>query len=338
MKFPETNNPIYNEFFSKSNLEAKVENTIWRGHPSKNSFCFINPKVKYKEREDVVLNKLKEVFNIKSDSFKKKFKMAISGDGQEVKRISTLHSSSLAALLLLYSVAKDKILKCTLDGKDYTFNDCYFEVKTNVKGSHFSNMDVVLIGKNLEDKDVIFFLESKFSEYFNTGMCNNISLDYKDKYEKLGLSYNNEAIPGLRFEIGKGTDNNDCMQIKSDTPHYCSGIKQMISHFIGVTNFATNGAKAMDSTQEEQPFYHELANMQKNEGTEIILGEVLFDFSDKISNGKTILNNYSTIYEALAKVLSAHTSKLYVLPKILTYQELLKDFELDKKVKDFYQL
>ena len=168
MKFPknfpeETTNPIYTEFFSKSKLEAKV----WRNQPSKNSFCFINPEVKYNEREGVVLKKLKEVFGIDSNTFDTKFRQAISGDGQEVKRISTLHSSSLAALLLLYSVSEDE-LKCTLDGENYTFNDCFFEVKTNVKDSHFSNMDVVLVGKDSEGIDVIFFLESKFSEYLNT--------------------------------------------------------------------------------------------------------------------------------------------------------------------------
>ena len=67
------NNPIYKEFFAKSNLEAEVEKTIWRGAPSENSFCFINPKVKYKERKDRVLNKLIEIFDINSCSFKKKF-------------------------------------------------------------------------------------------------------------------------------------------------------------------------------------------------------------------------------------------------------------------------
>ena len=328
------NNHIYKEFFAKSNLEAEVEKTIWRGAPSENSFCFINPKVKYKERKDRVLNKLIEIFDINSCSFKKKFEMAISGDGQEIKRISTLHSSSLAALLLLYSVSKNNPLKCVLEGKNYEFDDCYFEVKTNVKDDHFSNMDVVLVGKNSDEKKVIFFLECKFCEYLNTGMCNNISIDaYKDKYAELGLI--GDAIPGLLFGEGMGKNNNPCMQIKSDTPQYCGGIKQMISHYIGVTNFVEKGEKALDPKQK--PNFDELVKL-RSEGANIILGEVLFDFGGKISNGKTKLENYSSIYKDLAKILNDHTSKLYVLPRILTYQKLLKDFELDKKVKDFYQL
>ena len=336
MEFLKTSNLIYNEFFSRSNVKTKVENTIWRGQLSENSFCFVNPKVKYKEREGVVLNKLKEVFDIKSDSFKKKFEMAISGDGQEVKRISTLHSSSLAALLLLYSVSKDKPLECVLNGKKYTFTDSYFEVKTNVKDSHFSNMDVVLVGKNSEGQNVIFFLESKFSEYFNTGICNDISLDaYQKEYTKLGLV--NEAISGVHFVEGTGNNNEPCLQIKSDTPQYCGGIKQMISHYIGVSNFIEEGKSALDSNQEEMPFFNKLDEL-RYKGAEILLGEVLFDFSDKVSKGKTKLANYSSIYKKLATILNGHTSKLYVLPEILTYQELLKGFELDKIVKDFYQL
>ena len=336
MNFPETSNPIYTEFFSKSDLEAEVENTIWRGRPSGNSFCFINPKVKYKERKDVVLSKLREVFDIKSDTFKKKFEMAISGDGQEVKRISTLHSSSLAALLLLYLV-KDNILKCKLDGKDYTFTDCFFEVKTNVKDSHYSNMDVVLVGKNLEDRDVLFFLESKFSEYLNTGICNDISLDaYKDKYKEFGLMRDN-AIQGLLFEEGMGKDNVKCLQIKSSSgePQYCSGIKQMISHYIGLTNFVENGEEALDPKQKSN--LDDIVKLRNN-GAVIILGEVLFAFDDAVDKGATKRIRYFSIYKKLAKVLNANTSKICVLPEVLTYQELLKDFKLDKKVKDFYQL
>ena len=332
-----SNNPIYREFFSKSRLEAKVDKTIWRGSPSENSFCFINPEVKYKEREGVVLNKLREVFEIQSVSFDDKFRQAISGDGQEVKRIATLHSSSLAALLLLYSVSNDNPLICELDGKKYTFDNCYFEVKTNVKDSHFSNMDVVLVGKNSEDKDVLFFLESKFSEYLNTGMCNDISLDaYKDKYEEFGLRRDN-AIQGLLFEEGMGKDNVKCLQIKSSSgePQYCSGIKQMISHYIGLTNFVENGEEALDPKQKSN--LDDIVKLRNN-GAVIILGEVLFAFDDAVDKGATKRIRYFSIYKKLAKVLNANTSKICVLPEVLTYQELLKDFKLDKKVKDFYQL
>ena len=342
MKLQKTNNPIYNNFFSKSNLTVKIEKTIWRGKPSENSFCFINPEVKYKTRDKEVLKKLKEVFEIQSNSFDEKFQMAISGDGQEVKRISTLHSSSLAALLLLYSVKNDKTLNCTLNYKKYIFNDCFFEVKTNVTGSHFSNMDIVLVGKDSDDKDVIFFLESKFSEYLNTGICNNISIDaYKQKYDNVGL-LNQNAIQGLFFEVNT---NENCLQIKSETPQYCAGIKQMISHYLGVTNFIDKGAEALDPKQRQMSIYKEpfdRLNELLKKGAQIILGEVLFAFDDivdKMDNkGETKRSKYTKIYKELAKILNDKTSKLYILPEVLTYQELLKDFKLDNKVRAFYQL
>ena len=342
MKLQKTNNPIYNDFFSKSNLTVKIEKTKWRGKPSENSFCFINPEVKFKTRDKEVLKKLKEVFEIQSNSFDEKYLMAISGDGQEVKRITTLHSSSLAALLLLYSI-KDKTLNCTLNDTKYIFNDCFFEVKTNVKGSHFSNMDIVLVGKDSDDKDVIFFLESKFSEYLNTGMCNNISIDaYKQKYDKLGL-LNQNAIQGLSF---KENTNENCLQIKSETPQYCAGIKQMISHYLGVTNFIEKGAEALDPKQKHMHIYKEpfdrLSELQKN-GANIILGEVLFAFDDivdkKDNNGETKYSKYTKLYKELAILLeNKKNSKLIILPEVITYQELLKDFKLDKKVQAFYQL
>lgn len=336
MNFTKTTNPIYTEFFSKSNLEADVEKTIWRGQrqPSDNSFCFINPKVKYKEREGVVLNKLKEVFGITSDTFNTKFRQAISGDGQEVKRISTLHSSSLAALLMLYSVSQDKPLRCKIKGENYEFVNCYFEVKTKVINNP-SNMDVVLVGKNSKDEDVIFFLESKFSEYLNTGMCNGISLEYREIYEKLGLM-EADAIKGLSFGEGK-KDDVECLQIRSSNgiPQYCSGIKQMISHYIGVTNFIDKGEEVLEPKQKSH--LNEIVKLREN-GAVIILGEVLFAFGDKVDTKSTKLHRYSTIYNELAMRLNNHTSKLIILPEILTYQELLKEFELDEKVKYFYQL
>ena len=70
----------------------------------------------------------------------------------------------------------------------------------------------------------------------------------------------------------------------------------------------------------------------------IILGEVLFAFDDKVDKGKTKFSRYSSIYRDLALKLKKKSSRLHILPEVLTYQELLKDFKIDSKVKDFYQL
>ena len=199
-------------------------------------------------------------------------------------------------------------------------------------------MDIVLVGKNSEGRDVLFFLESKFSEYLNTGMCNNISIDaYKKSYDELGLIDDN-AIQGLLIQDGIGKDNLKCLQIKSssDEPQYCSGIKQMISHYIGITNFISKGVDALDPKQIQD--FETIVNLRDD--AKIILGEVLFAFDDKVDKGKTKFPRYSSIYRDLAKVLELKkkSSRLHILPEVLTYQELLKDFKIDSKVKDFYQL
>lgn len=344
-----TENKLYTVFFANSKCDAEIYQTIWRGVKSINSFCFINPEVKYKDRNEQVCKCLLNVFEIQDEkTFRRKFNMAISGDGQEVKRISVLHSSSLAALLMFYSVFEGKPLKCTLkDGKNYVFTESYFEVKTQVSGSHYSNMDVVLTGQCEDDgKKVILFLECKFSEYLSTGMCNNISMDaYSEKYKELGLIKSdltdNEAIEDLLFCVGKGKDGVECLQVKSGKvksgkSHYCDGIKQMISHFIGVSNFATEGQNVFDVKQKGQSFYKELPQLLLD-GAQILLGEVLFDFGENVEKAQSKLENYKSVYSKLAEILNKHTDKITILPEIHTYKDLLKDFNLDAKVADFYQ-
>ncbi|MCR5766753.1 MAG: hypothetical protein K6G09_12365 [Treponema sp.] len=114
--------------------------------------------------------------------FLKKFQMVCSGSGDEIKKITTLHSSSLCALLFFYNVTKtNKLIFPYSELHDIEFYDSLFEVKNQVIRSP-SNIDVVLIGENKKGSKVIFFLESKFSEYI-------LGINKKgDKFE-LGKSY-----------------------------------------------------------------------------------------------------------------------------------------------------
>ncbi len=57
--------------------------------------------------------------------FCSKFVQAISGDGQEANKIMTLHSSSLASLLVFYSVSKNNPIYVMVDGKECHL---YYEV------------------------------------------------------------------------------------------------------------------------------------------------------------------------------------------------------------------
>ena len=112
-----TNNPIYKDFFFNNKFVQTLEihNTIWNGKDSNNSFCL---KDKNTQKEEIP-NILQRTFGIKEKNlFIKKYNEAISGDGQEWKRITTLHSSSLIALLCFYSVSE----KHPLSIGDYIFN------------------------------------------------------------------------------------------------------------------------------------------------------------------------------------------------------------------------
>lgn len=61
--------------------------------------------------EEDALTALKRVFSIKDCNFDAKFGQACSGFGREERRIATLHSSSLCALLFFYNVTKEHPLK-----------------------------------------------------------------------------------------------------------------------------------------------------------------------------------------------------------------------------------
>ena len=94
---------------------------------------------------DFVGDKIALSFDINKnkDTFVKKFQMACSGTGDELKKITTLHSSSLCALLFFFNVDNKKLVIPSLS--EYEFTESYFEFKNKVIG-YPSNIDVVLLG------------------------------------------------------------------------------------------------------------------------------------------------------------------------------------------------
>ena len=126
-------------------------------------------------------NLLIDIFKISnSKEFKEKYDMAISGDGNEYRRITTLTSSTLCALLFFYNIKNKNI---NING--ITYDDVLFEVKNKVFDSNNpSNMDIVLLSSTSK---TILFLESKFSEYLYHSKARNISNKYKAIYNELEL-------------------------------------------------------------------------------------------------------------------------------------------------------
>ena len=244
---------VYQQLTLTPTMEKKVQQTPWRKQSSRNSYCFTSS-------DNAIKQVLEEVFEINSPLFDEKFEQAISGDGNEKYRIARLHSSSLLCLLHFYGVSKEKPLKLLLGSKVCTFTKSKFEVKTFVgldagNKEHYSNMDVVLEGTDVHGHRVILFLESKFSEYLSGGEIQDISPIYNEIYEK---------IAPIGGEIEFKTNTLKSINRKR-TGHYCAGLKQMVSHYMGITN-AINGQYGSKSDTD----YKELSDAT------IYLAEIVF--------------------------------------------------------------
>ena len=270
-------------------------------------------------------------FEIEKDKelFKEKFKMACSGTGDEIKKITTLHSSSLCALLFFFNVTESHPIR--IPGyENYVFTSSYFEFKNKVIGFP-SNIDVVLLGKNAEtSKNVILFLESKFSEFI---MTRQKRLEIGSSYFKKG-SFSEPIYQKLKDKkILDFDENTSCLISCSDKGQYIDGIKQMVSHYYGVRNFIKG-----DFYKKDNPCREKIEN---HSAKEILLGEVLFDnFGNDIK--EHYLKPYEEDYCKLAKIINEQSKELNgkkfkVLENSLHYSDLeeicLADYPI---IRDFY--
>lgn len=333
--FKQSKNIVYKEFFYNNELPGTIEKTIYRGITSDNSFSF---SVENGNKCETLI----KIFGLSNpELFREKYKQAINGDGQEEKRINVLHSSSLAALLFFYAIDEQHPLTLEIEGVCYTFSKSYFEVKTIVCGPHQSNMDVVLEGEDDKGKTVLLFLESKFSEYLRSGIYSGISTEvYKKTYNKLGL-FNQKTLAPIHAKETRDKDGNPIIELDSSKNyHYCGGIKQMISHYMGVSNYAQRGDEALE---KDSPLCGKTADI-------ILLGEILFKFNDNVDD-KGRCDIYADDYKKLAKAINKvnedikdeeddeddEKPEFRMLEDVLYYQNM-HNVALDEKVKSFYSI
>lgn len=320
-------NELYKSFFAQNKFVQNHLNDIhqtWSTRykkPSVNSFSFVNWDGVMK-KQDLILeekNALKKVFHFEDEKlFSEKFDEAVNGNGQEWTRITTLHSSSLIALLCFYKIDNNNPLVYTIDGKKCIFTKSYFECQNDIKNApRPSNIDVVLTGKiENTNEQVILFLESKFSEYLHGGKKDDISDNvYGTVYNKLN---NNKWIKFDKDGTKWSIHSND------DGSHYCEGIKQMISHYMGIMNGIGSGHFGKSNSE---------SCLQSKDYKKIYLGEVLYQF--RMDEKK--LEDYAQIYSDLANNLNKiENSKLFVIPRLFTYKELFEKYAMDKNVRAFY--
>ncbi len=308
---------IYTHLWNKSDLDFEVQRI------GKSDFSY-----QFEINNDIINqigSGMANVFALNErELFLEKFRQACSGNGNEISKITTLHSSSLCSLLFFYNVTEKHPLKIG----DYTFTKTVFEFKNKVI-KRPSNIDVVLLGKDSKGKNVVLFLESKFSEYI-------IGITKANSEYKLGKSYldnkfskpiyiDKSILKNMKLEL-KENDKSD-LALFSSTDKYIEGLKQMVSHYVGIRNFL-NG-----------DFYeNENLSLPKgySENSKILLGEILFDNFGRIFTEQ--LNSYKADYEILAKKLNEELKNVpncKVLGTSLLYSSL-KNFPTDEKVRKFY--
>lgn len=316
-------NTIYSIFDNDDvkNILSKclLEKTIWRdGIKSERSLRIKTDAPK--DSDDLIT-----AFDLNPQLFPGKFEMAIAGDGQEYRRIRTLHSSSLISLLCFYGVSDNNPLILTIANHDIRFTKSFFEIKNLIgvdeNGTpHESNMDVVLCGEDIASgKIVVFFLESKFSEYLSWGKHSKISNHvYRETYARLNHRGYLDRMQMKYEPMEEDARYSELASKTGRTYHYAGGIKQMVSHFLGVMNAAES---------------------KKLKGCDIYLGEIIFRFPDSVDSKGIKFQDYNRLYQVLAEGLNdLAESKFKVLDQCLTYQEVFKDYELDDAVRSFYSI
>ena len=298
----------YKNFFANSKLvQLKSEYVYpveWRGKTSKNSFCFGNPT-----SQAGAFAILKNIFPFINEI---KFHQATNGNGHEWKRITRLHSSSLLAFLMFSQISEKHRLVVKINGRDEEFTDVRFEVKNWIENNdtHPSNVDVVLANNT-----TVLFIESKFTEYLCRGRKSaDISVE---RYGKRFWELFNE-FQGIQCKTDR--EKSTLRLISSDEEsHYIEGLKQVVAHYMGLEYASRNGWFGQDR--------------EARNGRCLCFAEVLFDFKDKKS--LEALNDYDTLYQRFVEKLPVRND-IFVCPKIMTYHDLFKGFNVEESTRQFY--
>ncbi|MBR5199638.1 MAG: hypothetical protein IKW20_07415 [Bacteroidales bacterium] len=305
------NNPVYEVLGKASFLnEVDIVPSLYKNTTSKRSLQFSGS--------------LKDVFQINCSDFDRYCADAMTS--LERGRINTMHSSALLSLLCFSSVSHAKPLILPIEGKpvkfvyaDLEYSDIDMLVGESRDGElHFANLDVRLESEN---GNVILFLESKMTEYMSWGKQSDISdYVYGKHYSKM-----KRPMKSLGLEYAQQTDKDGrivkemkCLQaVKGATKVYAQGLKQMLSHTLGVSGYIPDDPDA-----------------------KVYLGSILYRFPDHIDGGKA--DSYIQAHQTWCKGLNerlAISSNMKVIETPFIYQDVFKDensWILPERVKEFY--
>ena len=361
---------LYANLWSDEKFRSKdfITPKNWTGKESEDSFYIKSPITSFLMNNVIsaIATDLANAFDIKDESkralFTQKTEQACSGSGEEALKITTMHSSSLCSLLCFYGISDKNKLEIKLeDDKTYVFTESFFEFQNEViKGRSPSNMDVVLVGYEKENinQKVVLFLESKFTEYHSLSSSMSIANSYLantygkviyNKLEKRGIyniiTSNKQDEKEFKFSVPQNQTQKNGKKVSKENV-YLEGIKQMISHYIGVRNLLDGNIVSSRNCD----IHNEIVKDINEKGAKVLLGTIIFE--DLYQESK-YFNKYKDRYEEIAKILNevsrlsdnekniTSTEQLTILEKPLTYAGVFlseegKQFELDEKVKKYY--
>lgn len=316
---------LYRELWEKlPDNFISIEKNTYKNKESVNSYKFATPNLNlYKTAEkkiEYISKVLINQFDI-SDTvlFQAAVKKICSGSGSEYRKITTLHSSSLCVLLHFYSISEENPLFLKIEGKMCRFIMSTFEFKNKVisGAASPSNMDIVLFGRDeVNNTPVVLFIESKFAEYYyDVSTIENISEKYLDADYSKDL-YVKNVIEKMGYKLSNIERNKEHkFKLSSKKVCYLKGIKQYISHYVGIR-------KLLDNIKNNniEKVYSECDDKERiiieniKDGAYIYLGEILFDHVigklklNKASNIECAMD-YKKRYTNLAKILNEKLSE-----------------------------
>ena len=175
----------------------------------------------------------------------------------------SIYSSSMLAYNFFYWVSPENPL--TLHGTIY--DKVYFEVKFPVlakdsngsRNNRPSNMDVLLIS---DDCQTMFCVESKYTEH-----THHRAAIFKDAYFKPSCYYKDNPYRTSFIKCA--------LRYNEKKNGYFAGIKQNISHIIGITNIL-HDVDALAWFKANNPFIESEVLAQINQNTEIIFTNLLY--------------------------------------------------------------
>ena len=361
---------LYEKLWGDKKFRSKdfITPKNWTGKESEDSFYIKSSITSFMMSNitSAIATDLANAFDIKDESkralFTQKTEQACSGSGEEALKITTMHSSSLCSLLCFYGISDKNKLEIKLeDDKTYVFTESFFEFQNEViKGRSPSNMDVVLVGYEKENinQKVVLFLESKFTEYHSLSSSMSIANSYLantygkviyNKLEKRGIyniiTSNKQDEKEFKFSVPQNQTQKNGKKVSKENV-YLEGIKQMISHYIGVRNLLDGNIVSSRNCD----IHNEIVKDINEKCAKVLLGTIIFE--DLYQESK-YFNKYKDRYEEIAKILNevsrlsdnekniTSTEQLTILEKPLTYAGVFlseegKQFELDEKVEKYY--